>query len=56
MAQQIPIEILDNATEDDVAHALDGASVTPPLTDPTDLLEFFNRMVDVLTGRDAPEG
>jgi hypothetical protein len=44
------IEALRAATEDDVAAALDGAYVETPLSHSADLLEFFNRMLDVLTG------
>lgn len=47
-----PRTILRDATEDDVALALDRAYVTTPLSDPAELLEFFNRMVDVLTSED----
>lgn len=44
------IRTLRNATEDDVAAALDGALVGLPITNATDALEFFNRMVDQMTG------
>jgi hypothetical protein len=39
------------ATENEVAAALEGAKVTLPLTTPYEALEFFNCMVDVLTGQ-----
>ncbi|RIV79595.1 hypothetical protein [Pelagerythrobacter aerophilus] len=38
------------ADEDDVRKALEGAYVSAPLSEPAELLEFFNRMVDVLAG------
>lgn len=41
---------LRSATEDDVLRALDGAYISPPLSEPAELLEFFNRMVDVMLG------
>lgn len=50
-AEQL-LEALRAATEDDVEAALDEASVSVPLTHPVDLLEFFNRMLDVLAGED----
>jgi len=40
------------ATEDDVALALDRAFISLPLSDPAELLELFNRLLDVLTGED----
>jgi hypothetical protein len=51
------ISLLRSATEDDVLKALGGTTVQPPLSDPTDLLEFYNRVVDVLldAGADAEE-
>ena len=39
---------LREATEEDVQVALAGAYITPPLSEPAELLEFFNRMLDVL--------
>lgn len=41
------------ATEDDVERALADAYVGPQLPTAAHKLEFFNRMVDVLTGEDA---
>jgi len=38
------------AQEKHVEAALEGAYVTPPLSTPAELLEFFNRMLDVLLG------
>lgn len=42
------ISLLRSASEDDVIKALNDASFAPPLSDPTELLEFYNRVVDVL--------
>ncbi|RYD60456.1 MAG: hypothetical protein EOP84_36965 [Verrucomicrobiaceae bacterium] len=39
------------ATENEVATALDGGYVSLPLNTPHDALEFFNCMLDVLTGQ-----
>lgn len=50
------IERLRMATEDDVEAALDSAYVSLPLTDTAQALEFFNRMLDVLTGDDEASG
>jgi hypothetical protein len=47
-----PHTVIRNATEDDVALALHRACISTPLSDPVELLEFFNRMIDVLTGED----
>lgn len=38
------------ATEDDVSRALEGAYIAPPLTTPAEMLELFNRMLDVMAG------
>lgn len=38
------------ADEDDIREAFKGAYIKPPLTKPEELLEFWNRMLDVLTG------
>ena len=46
---------LRDATEDDAANALLGAKVQLPLTTPYEALEFFNCMVDVVTGQRAIE-
>lgn len=46
---------LRDATEEDAANALLGAKVQLPLTTPYEALEFFNCMVDVLTGQRAIE-
>lgn len=46
------LSTLRAATEDDVARALADAYVSLPLTDPAAALEFFNRMIDVITGED----
>jgi len=43
---------LRDSTEDDVALALDRAMIDLPLTTPAELLELFNRMLDVRTGED----
>lgn len=48
--ETIALSSLRDATEDDVVKALDGAYVELPITTPAAALEFFNRMVDVLTG------
>lgn len=47
--------LLRSAPQDDVTKALEGASIDVPLTSPTELLEFFHRMIDVLidAGKDA---
>lgn len=47
------LSTLRQATEDDVERALEGAYVSLPLTDKAVLLEFFNRMLDVLAGEDS---
>jgi len=47
------ISLLRSATEDDVIKALAGASITTPLADPSDLLEFYQSVVDVLLGTRA---
>lgn len=46
---------LRDATEEDAANALLGAKVQLPLTSPYEALEFFNCMVDVVTGQRAIE-
>ncbi|MFK4874049.1 hypothetical protein [Novosphingobium sp. ZW T3_23] len=46
---------LRDATEEDAADALLGAKVHLPLTTPYEALEFFNCMVDVVTGQRAIE-
>lgn len=38
------------ADEDTVQAALADAYVAPPLASPAELLEFFNRMLDVVAG------
>lgn len=43
---------LREATEYDVALALHRAMISPPLATEAELLEFFNRMLDVRTGED----
>ena len=45
------IRQLRAATENEVATALKGSKVTLPLTTPYEALEFFNCMVDVLSGQ-----
>jgi len=40
--------LLREATVDDVMLALQNTYITPPLSKPADLLEFYNRMLDVL--------
>lgn len=47
------ISLLRSATEDDVIKALDGAGVQLPVSSPTDLLELYNRVIDVLTDAGA---
>lgn len=42
---------LRDATEEDATRALLGAKVELPLTTPYEALEFFNCLVDVLTGQ-----
>lgn len=54
MATSIPIADLRAATEDDVAQALDGAACQPQCS-PAELLELFNRMLDVLVGEPDEE-
>ncbi|EQB16304.1 hypothetical protein [Novosphingobium lindaniclasticum] len=46
---------LRDTTEEDAANALLGAKVQLPLTTPYEALEFFNCMVDVVTGQRAIE-
>jgi len=45
-----PLDRLRNATEDDVAAALEGAYVSLPLTDHAAVLEAVQRLVDHLFG------
>lgn len=45
---EVTIEHLRQASEDDVNRALDGAYVIGPLSKAADLLEFYNRMLDVM--------
>jgi hypothetical protein len=47
----VPLADLRAATEDDVVRALDGAYCQPHCS-PAELLELFNRMLDVLVGED----
>lgn len=42
------LKLLRSATEDDVLKALDCGHIKVPLTEPTELLEFYHRVVDVL--------
>lgn len=44
------IPLLRNATESDVRAALEGVLFDAPPKTEVELLEFFNRMLDVLTG------
>lgn len=46
-------EDLRQTTEDDVNAALDGAYVSLPITTPAELLEAFNRILDVRLGEGA---
>ena len=46
------ITTLRTADEHTVAEALESAYITTPISEPTELLEFFNRMLDVLIGED----
>lgn len=50
MTEPIDLRALRAATEDDVKRALAGAYVELPIASPDELLEFFQRMLDVLTG------
>lgn len=43
-------KMLRSATEDHVTRGLAGSYVALDLLEPAELLEFFNRMLDVLTG------
>lgn len=43
------LTLLRSATEDDVIGALRGAAMQPPYSAPTDLLEFYHRMLDQMT-------
>lgn len=45
-----PLDRLRNATEDDVIAALDGAYVAFPLTDPAQVLETLQKLIDHLCG------
>lgn len=47
------LETLRTATEHDVARALDGAYVSLPLTDAAQVLEAFNRILDLKLGQGA---
>ncbi|TCU54571.1 hypothetical protein EDF58_1082 [Novosphingobium sp. PhB57] len=51
-AEVLLIQLRD-ATEEDAANALLGAKVQLPLTTPYEALEFYNCMVDVVTGQRA---
>lgn len=51
-----PIRELRAATEDDVIAALEGASFANWPQDEAELLEFFNRMIDVRLGETAGDG
>lgn len=42
------ITVLRSATEDEIAKALDQSVVEVPLSEPIDLLEFYNCMIDVM--------
>lgn len=42
------ISLVRSATEEDIVKALNGAAVTPPLSKPADLLEFFHCVIDVM--------
>lgn len=44
------VQHLRAATEEEVALALSGSGITLPMTTKQEALEFFNCMVDVLTG------
>lgn len=44
------IDHLRAATEDDVREALDGAYVTLPIENAADLLEAYNRILDLKLG------
>lgn len=41
---------LRDGNEHTVVEALDRSAVTAPISEPVELLEFFNTMLDVLTG------
>jgi hypothetical protein len=44
------LELLRGATEDDIDAALEGALFDMPINNTAELLEVFNRVLDVLTG------
>lgn len=44
------IDHLRTATEDDVVKAMVGAGVEFPLQNPADLLEAYNRILDLMLG------
>ena len=48
MTDQQLLHDLRNATEDDVARALDGAYIELPITDAAAAVELSQRMLDVL--------
>lgn len=50
------LELLRGATEDDIDAALEGALFDMPINNTAELLEVYNRILDILTGdRDAAE-
>jgi hypothetical protein len=51
-----PIQTLRQSTEDDVIAALEKMTFDNWPQDEADLLEFFNRMLDVRLGEGAGEG
>ncbi len=50
MTDATPLVRFRNAAEDDGPLALDRAHIETPLSDPCELLEFLNRMLDVVAG------
>jgi hypothetical protein len=54
MDQNEMLKRLRAATEDDVTHAFEGALIERPEVPAVDLLEFFNRMMDVVVGDEEP--
>lgn len=44
------LELLRGATEDDIDAALEGALFDMPINNTAELLEMFNRVLDVMTG------
>lgn len=56
MTAQELLARLREADDADVTAALDGGQATLPLSEPHDLIDFFNRMLDVLSEVEEPNG